>query len=88
MARWPISAWSQRPYNSPFDDHRAKPPVSWFSYPLGEVPENYGTLPLESTAVFSADAENIDLRSSWPPDRPMRVVSEKMTGSWRRHYRS
>ena len=88
MALWPMATWSERPYNGPFDGHRAKPPVSWSSHPLGEVPENYGTLPLESTAVFPADAENIDLRSIWSPDGPTRMISVKKTESWRRHYRS
>ena len=42
----------KRLYNGPFDGHHERPTVSWSKHPLGEVPEGYYTVPLESAAVF------------------------------------
>ena len=42
----------KRLYNGPFDGHHDKPVVPWSKHPLGEVPEGYYTVPLESAKVF------------------------------------
>jgi 2-oxoisovalerate dehydrogenase E1 component beta subunit len=42
----------KRLYNGPFDGHHDRPLVSWTKHPLGEVPEGYYSVPLESAAVF------------------------------------
>jgi 2-oxoisovalerate dehydrogenase E1 component beta subunit len=42
----------KRLYNGPFDGHHDRPMVSWTKHPLGEVPEGYYSVPLESAAVF------------------------------------
>src|SRR5438477_5675082 len=42
----------KRVYNGPFDGHHQKPIVPWSKHPLGEVPEGYYTVPLESAKVF------------------------------------
>ncbi len=42
----------KRLYNGPFDGHHDKPVVPWSKHPLGEVPEGYYTVPLESAAIF------------------------------------
>lgn len=47
----------KRLYNGPFDGHHEKPIVPWSKHPLGEVPEGYYTVPLESAAVFRPGAE-------------------------------
>ena len=41
----------KRLYNGPFDGHHDQPVVPWSEHPLGEVPEGYYTVPLESAAV-------------------------------------
>ena len=54
----------KRLYNGPFDGHHDKPVVPWSKHPLGEVPEGYYTVPLESAAVFrpGSDADGAHLR--------------------------
>jgi 2-oxoisovalerate dehydrogenase E1 component beta subunit len=42
----------KRIYNGPFDGHHDKPVVSWAKHPMGEVPEGYYTVPLESAKIF------------------------------------
>lgn len=42
----------KRLYNGPFDGHHDRPVVPWSQHPLGEVPEGYYTVPLESASVF------------------------------------
>ena len=42
----------KRLYNGPFDGHHDKPVVPWSKHPLGEVPEGYYTVPLESAAIY------------------------------------
>ena len=42
----------KRIYNGPFDGHHDKPVVPWSKHDLGEVPEGYYTVPLESAKVF------------------------------------
>ncbi|MGZ5113767.1 MAG: alpha-ketoacid dehydrogenase subunit beta, partial [Usitatibacter sp.] len=42
----------KRLYNGPFDGHHDQPVVPWSKHPLGEVPEGYYTVPLESAKVF------------------------------------
>jgi 2-oxoisovalerate dehydrogenase E1 component beta subunit len=42
----------KRIYNGPFDGHHDKPVVPWSKHPMGEVPEGYYTVPLESAKVF------------------------------------
>jgi 2-oxoisovalerate dehydrogenase E1 component beta subunit len=42
----------KRIYNGPFDGHHDRPVVSWSKHPMGEVPEGYYTVPLESAKVF------------------------------------
>jgi 2-oxoisovalerate dehydrogenase E1 component beta subunit len=44
----------KRLYNGPFDGHHDRPVVPWSKHPLGEVPEGYYTVPLESAAVHRA----------------------------------
>ena len=46
----------KRLYNGPFDGHHDRPVVPWSKHPMGEVPEGYYTVPLESAAVFRAGA--------------------------------
>ena len=41
----------KRIYNGPFDGHHDRPVVSWSKHPLGEVPEGYYTVPLESAKI-------------------------------------
>ena len=41
----------KRIYNGPFDGHHDRPIVPWSKHPLGEVPEGYYTVPLESAKV-------------------------------------
>ena len=47
----------KRLYNGPFDGHHDKPVVPWTKHPLGEVPEGYYSVPLESAAVFRTGFE-------------------------------
>jgi 2-oxoisovalerate dehydrogenase E1 component beta subunit len=47
----------KRLYNGPFDGHHDKPVVPWSKHSLGEVPEGYYTVPLESAAVFRAGTQ-------------------------------
>ena len=47
----------KRIYNGPFDGHHDRPIVSWAKHPLGEVPEGYYTVPLESAKVFRPGKE-------------------------------
>ena len=42
----------KRLYNGPFDGHHDKPVVPWSRHPLGEVPEGYYSIPLESAAIY------------------------------------
>jgi 2-oxoisovalerate dehydrogenase E1 component beta subunit len=42
----------KRLYNGPFDGHHDRPVVPWSKHALGNVPEGYYTVPLESAAVF------------------------------------
>ncbi|HEX9275333.1 MAG TPA: alpha-ketoacid dehydrogenase subunit beta [Casimicrobiaceae bacterium] len=42
----------KRLYNGPFDGHHDRPVVPWSKHPLGEVPEGYYTVPLESARLF------------------------------------
>ena len=42
----------KRLYNGPFDGHHDKPVVPWSKHPLGEVPEGYYTVPLESATIY------------------------------------
>lgn len=42
----------KRLYNGPFDGHHDKPVVPWSKHPMGEVPEGYYTVPLESAAIY------------------------------------
>jgi 2-oxoisovalerate dehydrogenase E1 component beta subunit len=41
----------KRLYNGPFDGHHDRPVVPWSKHPMGEVPEGYYTVSLESAAV-------------------------------------
>jgi 2-oxoisovalerate dehydrogenase E1 component beta subunit len=41
----------KRLYNGPFDGHHDRPVTPWSKHPLGNVPEGYYKLPLESAAV-------------------------------------
>jgi 2-oxoisovalerate dehydrogenase E1 component beta subunit len=42
----------KRLYNGPFDGHHDRPLVPWSKHPLGEVPDGYYSIPLESASVF------------------------------------
>jgi 2-oxoisovalerate dehydrogenase E1 component beta subunit len=44
----------KRLYNGPFDGRHDRPAVPWSRHRLGEVPEGYYRVPLESAAVFRA----------------------------------
>ena len=44
----------KRLYNGPFDGHHENPVVPWSKHRLGEVPEGYYTVPLESASVYRA----------------------------------
>jgi 2-oxoisovalerate dehydrogenase E1 component beta subunit len=47
----------KRLYNGPFDGHPDRPVVPWSAHPLGEVPEGYYTVPLDSASVFRAGSQ-------------------------------
>ena len=47
----------KRLYNGPFDGHHDQPLVPWSQHPLGEVPEGYYAVPLESATVFRPGAD-------------------------------
>ena len=47
----------KRIYNGPFDGDPDKPGVSWSSHPLGEVPQDYYTVPLRKAAVVEEGDE-------------------------------
>ena len=47
----------KRLYNGPFDGHHENPVVPWSRHPLGEVPDGYYTVPLESASIFRPGAE-------------------------------
>ncbi len=47
----------KRIYNGPFDGHHEKPVVPWARHTLGEVPEGYYTVPLESAAIYRPGAQ-------------------------------
>ncbi|MEO8855852.1 MAG: alpha-ketoacid dehydrogenase subunit beta [Burkholderiaceae bacterium] len=47
----------KRLYNGPFDGRHDKPIVPWSKHALGEVPEGYYRVPLESASIFRAGAE-------------------------------
>jgi 2-oxoisovalerate dehydrogenase E1 component beta subunit len=42
----------KRLYNGPFDGHHDRPVVPWSKHALGNVPEGYYKVPLESASVF------------------------------------
>jgi len=42
----------KRLYNGPFDGHHDQPVVPWSKHALGNVPEGYYTVPLESASIF------------------------------------
>ena len=42
----------KRLYNGPFDGHHDKPVVPWSKHEMGNVPDGYYTVPLESASVF------------------------------------
>jgi 2-oxoisovalerate dehydrogenase E1 component beta subunit len=41
----------KRLYNGPFDGHHDRPVTPWSKHPMGNVPEGYYTVPLESAAI-------------------------------------
>ncbi|MDO5101556.1 MAG: alpha-ketoacid dehydrogenase subunit beta [Lautropia sp.] len=41
----------KRLYNGPFDGHHDRPVVPWSKHPMGEVPDGYYTVPLDSAKV-------------------------------------
>ncbi|MBI5276304.1 MAG: alpha-ketoacid dehydrogenase subunit beta [Burkholderiales bacterium] len=41
----------KRLYNGPFDGHHDRPVVPWSKHPMGEVPEGYYRVPLDSASV-------------------------------------
>jgi 2-oxoisovalerate dehydrogenase E1 component beta subunit len=47
----------KRLYNGPFDGDHDKPVVPWARHPLGEVPDGYYTVPLDSASVFRAGSD-------------------------------
>ena len=47
----------KRLYNGPFDGHHDRPVVPWSKHALGNVPEGYYRVPLESAAVFRPGAK-------------------------------
>jgi 2-oxoisovalerate dehydrogenase E1 component beta subunit len=47
----------KRLYNGPFDGHHDQPVVPWSRHPLGDVPDGYYTVPLESASVFRPGKE-------------------------------
>jgi 2-oxoisovalerate dehydrogenase E1 component beta subunit len=47
----------KRIYNGPFDGDPDKPGVSWSSHPMGEVPEDYYSVPLGKAAVVEEGDE-------------------------------
>lgn len=42
----------KRLYNGPFDGHHDQPIVSWTDHPLGQVPQDYYRIDLESASIF------------------------------------
>src|SRR3982074_3122512 len=42
----------KRLYNGPFDGHHDRPIIPWSKHPLGEVPEGYYRVPLDTASVF------------------------------------
>ncbi|HUG59637.1 MAG TPA: transketolase C-terminal domain-containing protein, partial [Candidimonas sp.] len=42
----------KRLYNGPFDGNHDQPVVPWSKHPLGNVPDGYYTVPLESASIF------------------------------------
>jgi 2-oxoisovalerate dehydrogenase E1 component beta subunit len=47
----------KRLYNGPFDGHHDRPVVPWSKHAMGNVPEGYYTVPLESATVFRPGAQ-------------------------------
>src|SRR5712672_3257094 len=47
----------KRLYNGPFDGHHDKPVVPWSKHKLGEVPEGYYTVPLDSASIYRAGSQ-------------------------------
>lgn len=47
----------KRLYNGPFDGHHDQPVVPWSKHPMGNVPEGYYTVPLDSASVFREGKE-------------------------------
>lgn len=42
----------KRLYNGPFDGHHDQPVTPWSKHPLGMVPDDYYSIPLESASIF------------------------------------
>ncbi len=47
----------KRLYNGPFDGHHDQPVVPWSKHPLGNVPEGYYTVPLDSASLYREGGE-------------------------------
>lgn len=47
----------KRLYNGPFDGDHDKPVVPWARHPLGDVPDGYYTVPLESASVYQVGSD-------------------------------
>ena len=47
----------KRLYSGPFDGHHDRPSVPWSQHAMGQVPEGYYTVPLESAAIFRPGEE-------------------------------
>ncbi len=47
----------KRIYNGPFDGHHDKPLQSWTQHPLGEVPDDYYTVPIGKANIVRPGAE-------------------------------
>jgi 2-oxoisovalerate dehydrogenase E1 component beta subunit len=47
----------KRLYNGPFDGHHDRPVTPWSKHPLGEVPDGYYTVPLDSAAIYRPGSE-------------------------------
>ena len=71
----------KRLYNGPFDGHHDRPVVPWSQHPMGEVPEGYYTVPLESASVFRPGKDLTVLTYG------TMVVGLRMRGAGNRHRR-
>ena len=47
----------KRLYNGPFDGHHDQPVVPWSKHPMGNVPEGYYKIPLESASIVREGAD-------------------------------